>query len=363
MLHRIGRDRRDDGAVAVLYAIVLAGVIMPIFALGTTTLVRSTTNGELQRAADAGALAGAAAIPFGDVNFARNFVAATAGGRRTERRLRDLGLAYDGEDPLDVACSEVALPNANDGHGLGSRYANAVSCTPSYVSSPDVISEVEACASGLAGLPLPVPTPGVPGVPDAPATPDLSPLLPALLYPGVRVDMSWHVTGPFDQIINGAGATETTTSVARRRFKNMVVVPEVGLPNGDSINLNPYVGDVRSAAIDAMNETEQILASNPLTAPCSSVLDGAHDDILDAIDPPAGGPTAQQVIRDAIASNSPMVVARIISGVQGLSIPYLDFVPVCAEQVGGDFVGHLGSFGSCVIDSPGAFRASLRRPS
>jgi hypothetical protein len=96
MLHRIRRARRDDGAVAVIYAIVLLGVLMPVFALSTTALVRSTTNGELQRAADAGALAGAAAIPFGDVNFARNFLTATSGGRLSDRRLRDLGLAYDG---------------------------------------------------------------------------------------------------------------------------------------------------------------------------------------------------------------------------------------------------------------------------
>lgn len=335
---------------------------MPVFALSTTALVRSTTNGELQRAADAGALAGAAAIPFGDVNFARNFLTATSGGRLSDRRLRDLGLVYDGQDPLDIACDGVALPNATDSHGLGSRYAKSVSCTSSYVSNPDLLTQLQDCASGLASLPTPTPVPSLPGVPAVPTTPDLSPLLPALLYPGVRVDMSWHVTGPFDKVINAAGATETTTAVARRRFKNMVVVPEVGLPTGQTINLNPYVGDVRNTAIDAMDETERILASNSLTAPCSSVLDGAHDDILDAIDPPAGGPTAQEVLDDAIATHSPTLVARVISGVEGLDIPYLDFVPVCAEDVGGQYVGHLVDFGSCSLYSPGGFRASLRRP-
>lgn len=360
MLHRIARARRDDGAVAVLYAIVLAFVIMPIFALSTTALVRSTTNGELQRAGDAGALAGAAAIPFGDVNFARNFLAATAGVDGTDRRLRDLGLSYSGQDPLDIACNGVALPNANDSHGLGSRFATAVSCHPTYVANPDLLSELEDCASGLASLPAP--TPSLPGAPALPSTPDLSPLLPALLYPGVRVDMSWHVTGPFDGIINGSGATENTTSVARRRFKNMVVVPEVGLPTGDTINLNPLVGNVRNTASDALTETEQLLTANPLTAQCATALDGAHDDILDAIDPPSGGPSAQQVIDDAIATDSPLVVARVISGVEGLDIPYLDFVPVCAEDVGGHYVGHLVDFGSCALDAPGGFRASLRRP-
>jgi len=364
MLHRIVRARRDDGAVAVLYAIVLAGVILPVFALGTTALVRSTTNGELQRAADAGALAGAAAIPFGDVSFARNYLAATTGGR-TERRLRDLGLDFTGVDPLDVACDQVAMPNATDVDGpVASHIATSTQCHPSYISNPDVLTELENCAEGLASVPTSVPsTPSLPSLPTGPVTPDLSPLLPALLYPGVRVDMSWHVTGPFDSIVNGSGATETVTSVARRRFKNMVVIPEVGLPRGRTINLNPLATNVRNTALDAMTETEQLLSANPLTASCATVLDGAHDDILDAIDPPAGGPTARQVIDDAIAGHSPMVVARVISGVEGLNVPYMDFVPVCAEQFNGQYIGHLDDFGACSLNAPGGFRASLRRPS
>ena len=359
MLRHLVRARRDDGAVAVLYAIVLVAIILPLFAVGTTALVRSTTNGELQRAADAGALAGAAAIPFGDVNFARNFLSATAGGW-TDRRLRDLGLDYTADDPLDVACTQVAMANAGDPHEIGHRFATSTSCHASYVSSPDVLTQLEDCANGLARVPTAVP--GVPGLPSTGSvTPDLSPLLPALLYPGVRVQMSWHVTGPFDNLVNASGATESVTAVAHRRFKNMVVVPEVGLPTGDTINLNPLVGNVRNAAMDALTETGQLLSSNPLTAECATVLDGANNDILDAIDPPGGGPTAQQVIDDAIASNSPMVVARVISGVEGLDVPYLDFVPVCAQEVGGRYVGHLGDFGACAIDAPGGFRASLRR--
>lgn len=360
MLRCIARVRRDDGAVAVLYAIVLAGILLPVFAVGTTALVRSTTNGELQRAGDAGALAGAAAIPFGDVNFARSFLAATAGGQLSDRPLRDLGLTYDGEDPLDVACTDVAMPNATDAHGLGSRYATSTSCKAGYLTDPDVLTELEDCAAGLSNLPAPAPS--LPGLPGVPAVPDLSPLLPALLYPGVQVDMTWRVTGPFDRLINDSGATETTTSVAHRRFKNMVVVPEVGLPTGDTINLNPLVGDARTTAIDGMNETERILSANPATAECATVLDGAQDDILDAVDPPGGGPSANQLLADAVGDHSPVVVARVISGVEGLNVPYLDFVPVCAERVADHFIGHLGNFGACSIDAPGGFRASLRRP-
>lgn len=348
MLHRIVRARRDDGAVAVLYAIVLAGIILPVFAVGSTALVRSTTNGELQRAADAGALAGASAIPFGDVNFADNYLAATIGGG-TDRRLRDLGLSYTAEDPLDVACA-VAMANASDATGAtASRIATTATCNPTYISSPDVVTQLEDCAQGLTG-PLSLPN-----------LPDLSPLLPALLYPGVQVDMTWHVTGPFDNLINGSGADEKVSVIAHRRFKNMVVIPEVGLPTGQTINLNPLASNVRNTAVSALDETENLLSQNSATAECADALDNAKPDILDAIDPPDGGPDAQQILDDAVSSQSPLVIARVISAVDGLSIPYLDFVPVCVDDVGGVYVGHLVSFGACSLDAPGGFRASLRR--
>lgn len=358
------RLNQDTGAIAVIYTIVFAFVLAPMLALGSTTLIRSTTAGELRRAADAGALAGAAAIPLGDVNFARNFLAATAGGD-TDRSLRQMGLAYVGQDPLDVACAGFAMPNATDSHNVASHsggkspIATTPECHPYYLSDPSVIGALRDCAAGLVA---PV-TGGLPGgLPGTPTIPDLSPILPALLYPGVKVNMKWTVTGPLDGIVNGSGAPQEVTSIAHRRFKNMVVVPVVTAPTGDQINLNPYAGDVRAATSDAIDQTESLLESQPATAACATVLDDARDDILDAVDPPGGGPDAQQIIDDAIANSSPLVVAELVSSTTGdLSIPFLDFVPVCAEQVGGDYVGHLGDFGSCTLDAPGAFRASLRR--
>ena len=341
---------RDDGAVAVLYAIVLVFVLVPSIVVGTTTLVRSTTTGELQRAADAGSLAAAAAIPFGDVNFARNFVAATAGGS-SGQTLRDLGLDYPGDDPKTIACDDVAVPNATDSSNLSDDYATAPTCEARYLSDRDTITAVRQCADALAA-----PVGGLP------ALPDLSPLLPVLIRPGVLVTMSWQVHGPLDNIIGSSGTTESFTSVAHRRFKNMVVIPEATLPTGQTINLNPLAGDVRTTVLRAIDGTERLLEASPTTAPCAGVLDGAHDDIVDAIDPPNGGPDAQQILDDAIATNSPVVVARVITAVNALNVPYLDFVPVCAARVAGSYVGHLTSFGSCAITSPGAFRASLRRP-
>ncbi|MBV9293182.1 MAG: hypothetical protein JO222_12090, partial [Frankiales bacterium] len=191
--------------------------------------------------------------------------------------------------------------------------------------------------------------------------PDLSGLLPTLLYPGVQVTMSWTVTGPLDGLMHSAGTEQSVTSIAHRRFKNMVVVPEVQLPGkkAQTINLNPYAGDARSLVLDALNGSEKLLVSHPQTAPCASALDAAHDDILDAVDPPNGGPTAQQILADAEQQGTPVLAVE--TAVNGLGIPYLDFVPVCVASSGGGFVGHLGNFGACSIDAPGGFRAALRR--
>jgi len=346
--------RRDEGAIALIYAIVLSFVLMPLLAVGTTTLVRSTTVGELQRAADAGALAGAATIPFGDVNFARNFIDATTPGP-TDRPLRALGLAYDGEDPLDVACQDIALPQAADTENVGHDYADPPTCAARYLSDLDTLRELQSCADALA-----------PSWRSLPDVPDLSPLLPALLYPGVQVTMRWHVVGPLDRIIDGRGSDETVTSIAHRRFKNMVVVPEAPIPGWvpfapNTINLNPFVGDVRNVVLNALDGSEQLLSRNSLTAPCASALAAAHDDILDAVDPPSGGPDARDVIAASISDGSPLIIARVEHTSDALGIPFLDFVPVCAEQVGTTFVGHLTDFGSCSIDAPGGFRAALRR--
>jgi hypothetical protein len=194
-----------------------------------------------------------------------------------------------------------------------------------------------------------------------PTVPNLAPLLPVLLRPGVQVTMTWKVQSPLDQVFNSSGTTETFTSIAHRRFKNMVVIPEATLPTGDTINLNPLAGDLRAAVLQALDGTERLLQLNPATSTCAGVLAAMHDDILDAVSPPRNGPSAEQILDDAIADQAPLVVARVVTVANALNVPYHDFVPVCAEQVAGGYVGHLTSFGTCSVRAPGGFRASLRR--
>jgi hypothetical protein len=351
--------RDESGAVAVVVAIVLAFVLVPLTALGAGTYVRSTTASELTRSADSGSLAGAAEIPLGDTNFLTNYLDATSGGE-TGQTLQQLGLSYGLPDPLTVAC-QVATANASAPTSMGKEFADTPTCAATYLGDLDTLSALRSCAQtvvqsagggpGLGGL-------GVGGL--ATLVPSLANFLPALLHPGIKVTMTWRVTGPMDQVFSGVSGdkTQDTTSIARRRFKNVVVVPMATAPvTGQTINLNPTVSASRDVILNVLNEAETLLRSNPLTAPCADVFAGAQDDILDIVDPPAAGPSAGSLLNDASTDEHP-----ILAVVYGTTIPFLDFVPVCVNHAatGGGFVGRTTNFGACDIDAPGGFRASLR---
>ena len=350
------RLRQDDGAVAVVYGILLVFLFVPLIALGTTTYVRSTTAAELQRAADSGSLAGAATIPFGNAHFALDYINATSDGATTDT-LNLLGFDYPYPDPLQIACDQ-AIRSATDKHNVGSFYAvkkyGAPTCDRAYVSS-DLVGAAMACASALGVQPPPLP-----------GQPDLSLLLPALLTPGVKVTLSWKVVGPIDQVVGGGPTTQTVTSVARRRFKDMVVAPMATAPVGiggatdTTVNINPYAGDVRTFMSSAIDGTEQMLRQTPGLGPCAQMLDAARGDILDAVDPPTTGPQFTQILDAAAADSVPAMIAGVV---ESTGIPYLEFFPACIDASGGPdaYVGHLSTFGDCTVAAPGAFRASLRR--
>lgn len=338
----------DRGAIAVLYGVLFTFVIAPLLVVSSTSLVRSTTTGELQRAADSGALAGAASMPFGNVQFAINYINATSGGAASVS-LSQLGLSYPFTDPLQVACNQTTA-STSDSHNVGKSFASSFTCgnpPPATYVAPDFLTDVESCATGMSTY---TPVAG---------QADFSSLLPALMRPGVQESPSWKVTGPMDALLGGSTKVETVTGIARRRFKNMVVIPEATLPvTGTTINLNPYAGDARAFVDTAITGTEQLLAAVPSLGGCSTLLEDERADIDDAAAPQAGGPSANQILADAAASQTPVVVVLVV---QSLSVPFLDFVPVCVNSVGGNYVGDPVGFGSCTVMTPGAFRASLRR--
>jgi hypothetical protein len=368
------REKRDHGAVAVLTAIVLAFAMLPALALGTGSYVRSSTATELQRSGDSGALAGAAQIPLGDTTFVTDYLNQVT-GNGLSTTLNALGLNDpDAPDPLVQACS-VANNDASNTNNLGHAYASGTTCNAKYLPNDSVISQLTSCVAGLSPANL---TGGLIGLVNSllgtlglgglDAT--LGSLLPALLDPGVEVDMKWHVNAPFDSIFASNGDDQTTTSIARRRFKNVLVIPVVNLPTGGSsltINANTALQPLTQTVFQTLTNLESLLSSlannilirtlAPGLNTCVSALQNVQGDLEDLLDPPSSGPDLTNLLTQAAQSGTP-----VLALVEGTNIPFLDFVQVCIPNATNPLnavVAAAGNLG-CLLDAPGVFRASLR---
>jgi hypothetical protein len=361
-----GRGRGDGGAVAILVSLVLLFAVFPLLALGYTTYVRGATGAELSRSADSGSLAGAASIPLGDLSFAVASANAATG----------VPLPAGAPDPLALACEQAsAAAAADDGFARtftvpapsASQLSSSFDCTARYLSDLDFLDRFGRCANNLlAGLPV-----------DAALSPlltGLKHLLPALLRPGVAVELDWDVRGPLDALNpadSGDPSEQEVVARARRRFKNLVVIPTTTPPGAsEPIPLNGavrFTGDQAIAAIEALdaNPTVQsLLASNG----CTGLFRAFVDDYRDVINPPpdADAPSPEEEIQRAADDNAPLLALVVPADPTAfLGIPFLDFVPVCVAVGGSELLGYpeqLGPVGQCVQNAPGAFRAVLVEP-
>jgi hypothetical protein len=366
------RNRQDEGAVAVVVALVLAFAMIPAMALGTGTYVRSVTATELQRAADSGALAGASEIPLGDLNFVEKYISTIPAGGAVSTTLQNLGIQNTAgmKDPLQDACA-VALHDAQQDENLASSYATydqSTWCKAEYISDTGVLGSAQTCLNSLAGLNnitgllrLVLNTLGLGALDPTKLLVSLQGTLPALLEPGIKVTATWHVKAPFDSVFGSDGSTQTTVSYARRLFKNAVVLPNIPI-GGTTVNVNPTLQLTRNTLLSTLTSVETVLHTLNTLVPglgsCAAIIDNLSGDLADAVDPPDNGPSLTSILDDAVASGTP--VLAVSTTVVDLGIPFLDMVPVCLTKVNGQYVAHLTSFGSCVINAPGAFRAALR---
>jgi hypothetical protein len=358
---------RDGGAVAVIVAILVAFALMPAIALGTGTYVRTTTGSELNRAADTGALAGSAEVPLGNLTFAGDYLNQITGSQLPGTTLQQLGITDPNDpDPLADAC-KAAMTDAQNSNNLGQAYASTPTCSAAYLPQDGPIGDLQNCLNGatqglLGGLGGLLGGLGLGGLDPTQLLAGLAPLLPALLDPGIKVTMTWNVKSPLDQFFNsgGNGSTQTVTSYARRRFKNIVVVPEATLPTGQTINVNPALQNARALVLNTLTSLETLLGKIPLLGSCASVLTDLQGDVADAVDPPGGGPSLNSILDDAVSSNEPILAVVVPKTLLGLQIPFLDVVPVCMSEVNGQYVAHLTNFAGCVVDAPGGFRSELR---
>lgn len=224
------RLRSERGATAVLVGIVVP-LLLAMVGLGSEVMVLSAADRELQRTADQAALAAAAQRPVVDTGAIGGFPL-----------LAGLlaGLLHPGApSAADIACP-TAEHNAERSQVLGAFAAQLPTCDNGLVTvtpesdASDVLNEAEGLLGDLTGIAV---TPTLEALLAAVGLPvDVEGLIPAVATPRVRVSVTGDVTTAFRQLIadDGAPSTLTREAVARRRFKNVLLLPTVplcGLPS------------------------------------------------------------------------------------------------------------------------------------
>ena len=363
MFARRYRVTDERGAIAVLAALVIVTMLLPLAALAVTAHVREGASAELQRAAEAGALAGAAAIPLGDLSMLNAYVAGTPLN----------GFFGPGvPDPLTIACNQARAAIASDG-SMNDAFSPAGTtlppnfCTAVYLPDATILSRLGSCLTSL-------PLGGLLAFLIAPVFNLLfsstKTILPGLLNGGVKVTLTRTVRGPFDSLVGGGGGStaQVAKAAAKRRFKNAIVLP--GLGAGGSINLNPFLGQAIDAATDLVRTVDSALSlvlNLVGLGACTGMLSLLADDLGDLIDPPVSGPTVGQVVDDALATGEQLLVLRIPASPPPpiLAAPYYDLVSVCLSKAGTSITGvvqnpvPVGNAVGCLANGAGIFRSTL----
>jgi hypothetical protein len=341
--------RRETGAMAVLMALVITVVLVPLTALAVDNFTRTGVQSELQRAADAGALAGAARIQLGDPSKSPQLVKDIANASTDATPLlSDLtaGCGATSSCP-DVIAKAVCEQVLSQGDNFGSKYADtAPACTATLDTDTGAMQDAISCAQALTSINV---GPLLPGVLSGITT--LDQLLPALITPRVIVTAQWQTHDPFNAYSNGGSdPTHSRTATARRVFKS--IFPLVGL----SANLNEGLSDFITSQLSAVTALVNGALTNPLTglnsSSCTNVVGDIGSDANDVVDPTdQGGQTVQQALTDA--GTSPVLVLQDVSPVGGV-------VPECVSLSGGTVVlTKAGTTGACLLSAPGVFKARL----
>jgi hypothetical protein len=243
------RARSERGAIAIFMTVVLVAVGLPVTAYAVNAAVSSGVSAELQHAADAGALAGAANIPLLDASKIQSVLSGVpAVGSITASLLPSnqcndgthTGSSYPAGDTgtcaTNIACQTAreALQDGTFAHqwGEGADPASTVTCNATY-ADPGLLNDLVSCVTSGGGL-LPTALPGIGAIVSGLASQALTPLLgliagitPALMTPGVQVTLTLNTHGVFQAFTGGSGTTSATAK-ARRHFKQLLVLPTIG---------------------------------------------------------------------------------------------------------------------------------------
>lgn len=320
------RTRDEDGAVLVIVAIAMP-LLLLLVAGGFVTFTLSGVHGELRRAADQAALAGAAAIPAVDPSSIVD------------------GFA---PDPRAAAC-DVASAN------LVAESARLVDAFQTRPAACDAALEHDVTDCD-------VPFVSLDGV------------LPFAFTPRMRVEIRTNVAPPMLSLLGFGSSGAGADAVARRRIKNAVVVPIVPAARlriqlgqvtavevmTDPVNVNRALREYQPALIDAVDDVDARL--DPLGLPCSQLLDGVRADLRDLYAPPSGSaPTALDIVEAGLGEDFLLIgvtVDDLMRPIAATQIPILDAALVVMDEVSeGDYRASVVA----ATSARGAFRAVLIR--
>lgn len=356
----------ERGAVAVLMALWLP-VLLGAAALGVGVLTLAGGERELQRAADAGALAAASQLPLVEVG-----AASTVGD-----------LLPSGSTVQERACG-VATANLGEAR-LTSAFATTTGCDAQALAlAPNLVTALED-GFGVVDPSLLEPLNRIV---------DVAGVLPAIAAPHVEATVTSDIDPPLRRLVSpGEPGEMEATAVARRRFKNAVFVPAVDAYGECQVLLGwMELGDLLESSLLGTEDDCRVNANETLTIPRDPALDtldtladglptqlspaaGAirelRNDLADLYDPPSGPvPDQHDIIAAAAANNEDVlvIVAEPISGGGGLlesligasAVPILDVAAVPASELAD------GTFdpadAKALTEAQGIFRATLVEP-
>lgn len=232
--------RDDGGVIAVITAIVVAAVLVPVAALGLTAYVRAGVRGEMQRAAESGALAGAASLNL------LNLGALSAVTLRDP--LQDLTTVLPPALPNPLGPSGRACRAALTAYGtplsdpsrdaadrspLSVGFADTPACDARYSPDPPFGSCVNEVFTSVSALTQQIPARLLKAAGDltdpvlksdandlAAIASAVQKLVPALAHNGVQVELRYTVAGPLDGVLSdGEPTAAASRAAARRLFK------------------------------------------------------------------------------------------------------------------------------------------------
>jgi hypothetical protein len=331
--------RNEDGALLPIVAVAISGIVVASMWAANTAGAAAVRH-ETQRAADLAALAGAADIPLiGALSSDQPGATACA---ELARAGAPLGKRLSGSAPAcgaDATITPIVEWNAVDQvrAALSNLQRSLGLATPS-LCQPLVAAAIDPFLASLTATDCARVQQALNGMPDN--------ISPAVVSPRVQVDVSQRVKAVIPIMDMGKTKTIRLHAIARRRFKNLIVLPAVktaalGLPQPvadaisgapadlSNINPNPAAATVRDTLMRKLFDANARIGAkvNPLL-PAGYEFDLSEllRDVQDLYDPPTGAtpPSPLQVAAEAARTGDPVVVLRLFR-YPLLGIPAFDF--------------------------------------